>query len=132
MAYMDQKRKAQLAPAIKAAMDKYKVKGTIGVRNHMSLVVNIRSGELDFIGNYNSVMQEKQAQQVTDRGCLTINPYWYKEHFTGRPRDFLGELFAAMNAGNHDRSDIMTDYFDVGWYVDVNIGNWEKPYKLEA
>ena len=26
--------------------------------------------------------------------------------------------------------DAMTDYYDVGWYVDVNIGTWEKPYKL--
>jgi hypothetical protein len=38
----------------------------------------------------------------------------------------------AMNDGNHDRSDIQTDYFDVGWYVDVNIGRWNKPYILEA
>jgi hypothetical protein len=130
MAYMDQQRKAQLAPAIKAALNKYKVKATIGVRNHMSLVVNIRSGQLDFIGNYNAVMQDKQAQQVKD--CLTINPYWYREHFTGDAVAFFNELFAAMNAGNHDRSDIMTDYFDVGWYVDVNIGNWQKPYQLET
>jgi hypothetical protein len=36
-----------------------------------------------------------------------------------------------MNMGNHDNSDIMTDYFDVGWYVDVNIGLWNKPYILE-
>jgi hypothetical protein len=35
-----------------------------------------------------------------------------------------------MNAGNHNRSDAMTDYFDVGWYVDVNIGKWNQPYIL--
>jgi hypothetical protein len=36
-----------------------------------------------------------------------------------------------MNGGNHDNSDVQTDYFDVGWYVDVNIGSWDKPYTLE-
>ncbi len=30
----------------------------------------------------------------------------------------------------YDNSDIMTDYFDVAWYVDINIGKWNKPYKL--
>jgi hypothetical protein len=37
-----------------------------------------------------------------------------------------------MNAGNWDKSDIQTDYFNVGWYIDVNIGKWNKPYTLEA
>jgi len=22
----------------------------------------------------------------------------------------------------------MTDYFDVGWYISVNLGKWDKPY----
>jgi hypothetical protein len=35
-----------------------------------------------------------------------------------------------MMVGNHDRSDIQSDYFDVGWYVDINIGRWNKPYAL--
>jgi hypothetical protein len=35
-----------------------------------------------------------------------------------------------MDIGNHDRSDIQTDYFDVGWYKSVNIGTWNKPYEV--
>jgi hypothetical protein len=42
----------------------------------------------------------------------------------------LQEIMPLMNAGNHDRSDIQTDYFDVGWYVDVNIGRWDRPYQV--
>jgi len=38
---------------------------------------------------------------------------------------------AVMNTGNWDKSDIQTDYFNVGWYVDVNIGKWNKPYIME-
>ena len=46
---------------------------------------------------------------------------------------FYEELLGAMNGvgskySNHDNSDIQTDYFDVGWYVDVNAGIWNKPY----
>jgi hypothetical protein len=42
----------------------------------------------------------------------------------------MRELYAAMMDGNHDNSDIQTDYFDVGWYIDINIGAWNAPYTL--
>jgi hypothetical protein len=42
----------------------------------------------------------------------------------------MQEVFAEMNDGNWDKSDIQSDYFNVGWYVDVNIGRWNKPYAL--
>ncbi len=135
MAYMNQERKAQLAPAIKAALNKYGVKGTISVRNYSTLCVTIKSGKIDFIKNYNdeTIARRTELRQVNmARDHIDVNPYWYQEHFTGTALAFLAELFAACNNGNHDRSDIQTDYFDVGWYVDVNIGTWGKPYTLTA
>ena len=134
MAYMNQYKKARLTPAIKAAMTKYGIKGTIAVRHRSTLVVNIKSGKLDFIANYNETISNRPGGFRTGspaEKALDVNPYWYQEHFTGQPLEFLRELFHAMNAGNHDRSDIQTDYFDVGWYNDVNIGSWDKPYTLE-
>ena len=58
MAYMNQERKAQLAPAIKAACKKYGIKASIAVRNHMTLCVNIKSGRLDLIGNHVRVVDQ--------------------------------------------------------------------------
>ena len=57
-----------------------------------------------------------------------VNNYWIDKHYEGTEQEFLNELNAAMMLGNHNNSDIMTDYFDVGWYVDINIGKWNKPY----
>ena len=125
MAYMNQERKAELAPAIKSVFKKYGVKASIAVRNHSTLVVTVKSGTVDFIGNFNTVRDRNHPLDYID-----VNPYWYHEHFTGVAKDFLTELFTAMNAGNHDNSDIQVDYFDVGWYADVNIGKWDKPYVL--
>ena len=125
MAYMNQERKAELAPAIKSVFKKYGVKASIAVRNHSTLVVTVKSGPVDFIGNFNTVRDLNHPLDYID-----VNPYWYHEHFTGVAKDFLTELFTAMNAGNHDNSDIQVDYFDVGWYADVNIGKWDKPYVL--
>lgn len=136
MAYMNQERKANMSPAIKAALKKYNVKGSIAVRHHSTLVLNIKSGAIDFISNYNTVVGNSSrflAQPDSFRkaeNSLDVNPYWFKEQFDGTALDCLTEIMLAMQAGNHDRSDIQTDYFDVGWYVDVNIGQWDKPYIL--
>lgn len=136
MAYMDQERKQQLAPAIKSVFKKYGVKGSIAVRNHMVLVVNIKSGAIDFFENYNRVNADKpRASHLPFQPAkddMDVNTSWYHEHFDGTAREFLKELITAMNVGNHNNSDIQTDYFDVGWYVDVNIGRWNKPYQLTA
>ena len=140
MAYMSQERKQSLAPAIKAVLKKYGVKGTLAVRNHSTLVLNIKSGSIDFIENFIKTdadsnigrkMEQSQIDYIRKNGSLDVNPYWYKDHFSGKAKSFLAELLPTMNKGNHDNSDIQTDYFDVGWYVDVNIGKWDKPYILE-
>jgi len=26
----------------------------------------------------------------------------------------------------------MTDYFDVGWYFHLSVGNWDKPFKTNC
>jgi hypothetical protein len=136
MAYMNQERKAALAPAIKAICKKYGVTVSIGVRHHSTLVINLKGGQIDFIGNYKEAQVGRVSKFLQENQpeikAIDVNQYWYKEHFTGTALEFLTELFAAANNGNHDRSDIQTDYFDVGWYVDVNVGRWDKPYQLAA
>jgi len=129
---MNQERKAKLSPAIKAACKKYGVKASIGVRHHSTLVIKIKQGPLDFIKNYNDAQDAKlsaEPRRYAEK-TLDVNPYWYKEQHTGKVLAFLTALFEAANAGNHDNSDIQSDYFDVGWYVDVNVGEWNKPYAL--
>ena len=135
MAHMNQEKKARLAPGIKAVLKKYGVKGSIAVQHYSTLVVNIKSGPIDFIGNFNDRAQVRWREPwpfTSAKDRLDVNPYWYHEHFTGTALAFLEELIPAMNVGNHDRSDIQSDYFDVGWYIDVNIGKWNKPYTLEG
>lgn len=135
MAYVSQELKSKLAPKIKAICKKYKVKATLAVRNHSTLVLNIKEGNIDFIGNFNKTVSERPGgfrNGNPAKDHLDVNPYWYHEHFSGQAKAFLQEVLQAMNNGNHDRSDIQTDYFDVGWYVDVNVGRWNKPYVLVA
>jgi hypothetical protein len=140
MAYFNQERKSERAPAIKAILKKYGVKGSLAVRNHSTFVLNVKSGSVDFIENYiktdadknyGNKLSQDQVEYIRKNRSLDVNPYWYQEHFSGKALGFLKEVLTAMNGGNHNNSDIQTDYFDVGWYVDVNIGSWNKPYTLE-
>jgi len=134
MAYMSQEKKAAVAPAVKRILEKYKVKGSLAVRHHSTLVLNIKSGALDFIGDYNRTAANRldrcgEFRKVADH--IQVNEYHLESMYTGKVLKFLTEVKDAMNVGNHDRSDSMVDYFDVGWYVNINVGKWDKPYSLE-
>ena len=115
MAYMNQTKKKEIEPKVKEILKKYGMKGRLGVRHHSTLVLNITQGVIDF---------------DLPRGSCQVNTYHVERQWDGVAKDFLMELVSAMNIGNHDNSDIMTDYFDVGFYININIGQWDKPYVL--
>lgn len=121
MAYMSQSKKAAIAPKVKAILKKYGMKGSLAVRNYSTLVLNLKSGPLDLVTGEN-----------TKWGYSQINQYWLESHWQGKELKFLQEVKAAMNDGNHDNSDSMVDYFDVGWYININAGQWDKPYQKVA
>lgn len=131
MAYVSQDLKKSLSPKIKAICKKYGVKATLAVRNHSTLVLNISEGKIDFIDNWNKTVGANSWYSRTftpAKDYLSVNTYHFKDQFAGRAKKFLEEVMVVMNTGNWDKSDIQTDYFNVGWYVDVNIGKWNKPY----
>ena len=119
MAYVSQQDKAKLAPEIKKVLSKYGMKGSISIRHHMSLVVTIQSGAIEFEHSHGD-------------GYTQVNVYHIDSHYTGKAKAFLTELLAAMKGPEwFDKSDIMTDYFHVSHYCDINIGKWNKPYFLQ-
>lgn len=142
MAYMSQEKKKKIAEELKKVMKGTGIKYTLGVNNHSTIVMNIKSGPIDFIGDYIKTMKNKpygiedrqmQAIEGTKtQGYMQLNPYWYHEHFSEPVVKLLKRILDAMNEGNHDNSDIQSDYFDVGWYVDINVGKWDKPYVLDG
>ena len=116
MAYVSQSKKKELTPGIKAVLKKYKVKASIAVRNHSTLVVNIKQGEVDF----------KDAH-------YQVNEYWIAEHFADNPvaKNFLTELLDAMKGPEYfNNDDAMTDYFSRSHYTDINLGSWNSAYQL--
>lgn len=130
MAYMSQERKKELAPAIMSICKEYGIKATLGVDNPSTLYLSIKSGPLDFISNFNEDIRKNPEFGILAKSYIDVNTYHIDKHFTDTCREFLLRVKEAMMEGNHNNSDIMTDYFDVGWYIDISVGRWDKPYQL--
>src|SRR5882672_11764954 len=108
MAYMNQEMKA----TIKAELDKV-LKGTgikysLGVRHNSTLVLNISHGPVDFIGNYNETVVPNDGYRnanstdprLANKNYLDVNPYHYRNHFSGEVKELLIKVFAALNLQN--------------------------------
>jgi len=142
MAYVSQELKSKLSPTIKAICKKYKVKASIAVRHHSTLVLNVKSGKIDFIENYIKTDADKVAANkmspdtiahIRKNQSLDVNTYWAHEHYSGKARQFLTEMISAMKGPDFfDHTDAQTDYFHCSHYIDINIGKWVKPYIVET
>lgn len=134
MAYIGQDKKKAIAAKLKPVLKQYGIKGTLSIDNYSTIVLKIKEGALDFIENFRTTIADHptnlyKSYRVTDH--IDVNPYWYHEHFNGACKEFLEKALNILNEGNHDNSNSQIDYFDVGWYVNVRIGSWDKPYILE-
>lgn len=115
MAYMNQDKKAKIASKMKPVLRKYGLKGSLSVHNHSSITLTIKSGPIDFGGDY-----------------VQVNQYWLDDHYKDKPQALaaLKEIKEAMLAADwYDRSDAQVDYFDTAYYYNINVGRWNKPYE---
>ena len=137
MAYMNQSKKAIIAKNLKPILAKYGMKGSLSVRNHSTIVLTLQSGKVDFIGDLNSERLTWNGQPTIDKDTLRkkynldINTYWYQEHYNGDSYFFIQEALNALRSADwYDKTDAQIDYVDTAYYIDVNVGKWNKPYTV--
>ena len=115
MAYVTNEIKSTVLAALKPVFKKYGIKATVSKGSYAStLSVNISAGDIDFGDTY---------QQV--------NVYWIDDHYQGIAKEFLNEVLKTIKTAGewYDNSDSQIDYFDTAFYININIGKWNKPYK---
>lgn len=141
MAFMNQERKAERAPAIKAVLKKYDMKGSISVQNYSSLVVTLKEGKLDLIGMADR--SNREHAEFNGREYYPVSGHYQMNQYHDADKarrmgeekiaNFIDELTAAMYGADYfDESDAMTDYFHCSHYININVGKWNKDYKLVA
>jgi hypothetical protein len=116
MAYVNTETKTKIHAALKPIFKKYGIKATLARNSYQStLVVNIVSGNINFGTTYKQV-----------------NVYHVASHYEGKAKQFLNEVIDTIKiAGEwYDESDSQRDYFNTAFYIDINIGKYNKPYVL--
>lgn len=120
MAYITQEEKKEKSPKIKAILKKHGFTGSLSIQNYSTLVLSISKGADVFADYLNS----------TEKDYIEVNQYTFKRMFTGKTLALLTEIMPVLNEGNYNNSDVQSDYFDVGFYVSVSFGKWNKPYQI--
>jgi hypothetical protein len=126
MAYISAEEVREIRKELKKEFPKYKF--SVRKRQH-SVSVNILKSDLDFRSEFRDPTEKYEG----------VNQYFIDKHWSKKPAKVLNKILeiiktAPANAENgeawFDESDIMTDYFHTAFYIDLQIGTWEKPYEL--
>jgi len=117
MAYVSKEKKQKIVAAAKEVIPAdWKV--TFSVRHHMTIVATIQKAPASALGD---LIGEHHGERPY------VNIYHLDTGFKGDTLEVLQKLKTALNTDNFDKSDIMTDYFHVGHYVEIQFGRWDKP-----
>ena len=124
MAHMNQEKKVVISEALKAVVPadwKY----SLSVKHHSEIVMTIKSAPIDLIQAFNG--------KDSGRTYTGVNEYHFEKHMEeAGAEESLVETFkkiiSALNTGNYDHSDVMSDFFCVGFYTSLKIGTWDKPF----
>lgn len=120
MAYINQKTKAILAPAIREVCKKYGVKCTISIPENLTLRVTLTEGRVQF----------GDARDYCIWRGHEVNTYWFRSQYSGTALQFLTELILAMKGEiwyKDTKSEV--DYYNIAYYLCVSVGSPSKPYR---
>lgn len=131
MAYINDAKKEKIVAAVKAVLPKG-WKGTFRVRNCSGIVFTLKSTPHDLEEFFKpSFIEEKKKYNTTEDGSIssfTLNHRYLYKNVKPEFLEIFEKINAALNIDNYNNSDAMTDYFDVGHYVEWLIGSEKKPY----
>ncbi len=135
MAYIAQEGKAKIVAALKAVMPagwKY----SVAIRHHSEVVLTISQAPLDLIAEINAKnLEEAQRKgnnfyRVQDGYCQ-INHFYLENGFAGQALEVMEAAKQALySADYYDDSDSQIDYFNCAYYVSMQVGKWNKPFKF--
>jgi hypothetical protein len=135
MAHITQEEKKEIAARLKPLLKEFGIKATLSISNHMKLVLKIKSGPIDFIGQYQKSFNPMEFKRrvgenvplpKNDHFSITHNPANFSDRLEKSTVGFLVKVWDLMNLKNYDNSDVQTDYHEVGFYSEIVI----EEYKL--
>lgn len=137
---MNQEQKKVIHSLLKEVIPK-SWKWSLAVQDHSTIILNIREADIDLIAlchqffydiffiRLTCVMAEGVGNtKPIKKPCYTVGSSEVHRYFIGEHKDLFERINKALNHGNYDRSDRMSDYINVGFYSEIRIGRWDKPF----
>lgn len=118
MAYISKQKVAEIRSNLKKEFPE--IKFSVRRDGYIGVTVSILKAPYEFRPN-----------RKNDYYFLTVNKYWIDVDGYNN-LDKLKRIIEICNDGNHDNSNAMIDYFDVGWYLTLTIGQSNKPFELTS
>jgi len=121
MAFLNQEKKAKIVVELKKVIPadwKY----SLSV-HHSSITLRIMAAPIDLFAAHS-------GHSSWSNGYIQLNEFCLEGQFSGDLLEIFKKIRDAMNTGNWDKSDIMSDYFNVGHYAYIHIGRWDKPFQV--
>jgi hypothetical protein len=109
MAYASKEQSKRIRQELKAEFPEFKI--SVTVEHSSTIMVCIMAAPIKFT--------EKPYEQ--------LNHFYLERYENG---EILKRIAEIANKGNYDKSDIMTDYFEVGFYFRLQVGKWDKHFEL--
>jgi|ERR1035437_968578 hypothetical protein len=114
MAYITSEEISEKRKAIKKAFPKWKF--SITRRHYSTIVVDILEADI----------------KLTDKPYEGVNHFYIKDHYQGEIKEALQQIADIMIKGEKIVSED-SDYGSIpNFYVDLNIGKWDKPFIYKA
>ena len=112
MAYISTEEVKKVREAIKKEFPKYK--WSITRNNYSTVAIALMRGDFEV----------KQEEQYINEHYLDTHKNEHIKKIFTKVKEIL---FASVKY--HNNTDIQIDYFDVAYYYDFQVGQWNKPYQ---
>jgi ribosomal protein L30E len=133
MAWVHKDTVTKVRNGLKLLNKEYGMKTSVSGTNSHSLKVKISSGKIDFITNFCETVPsdyEEAVKYIQKTRHVQVNHYWLDSNYSGVALEYLQKVKALTMLDHWDKSDIQSDYFHCSYYINIDIGSWNKPYEV--
>lgn len=132
MAHITKEETKNIREKLKKEFPTYK----FSVRNadNSEVIISLLKSDLDLEADMNNIncSDDSKVHKLNGiaKGFLSINHYCIDRNWKGKTLDVLTKILEIAKSQNwYDKSDSQRDYFDTAYYININIGTYEKRYE---
>ena len=124
MAYIKTEEVSAIRNELKKRFGHTGLKFGVRKRHHSSVHVTIKAGPIDFSDIY------RDGDQYAQVNIYHLHMYGKHQPLFEEIEKIIKTAPALAEGGREwfDKSDAMTDYFHTAFYIDLDVGSYDKPY----